>query len=158
MHVTWWMPGMPAVLAATLYSFELAVRSRCSLILVTTRIHVTLRLRFGAGPDLGRHRLLDLLLEMGDEADRTSDHRQAAGDPPWELHLARDGRDRPGRVDRGGAFGVARRHVEVGRLIGEAASRGGGRDLRGSASGASAGMGRGVERRGRMRRGVGVMV
>src|SRR5690348_12278609 len=105
MHVTWWMPGMPAVLAATLYSFELAVRSRCSLILVTTRIHVTLGLRFGAGPDLGRHRLLDLLLEMGDEADRASHHCQAAGDPPWQLHLARDGSDRPGRIDRKVASG-----------------------------------------------------
>src|SRR5712692_3658864 len=57
-------------------------------------------LRLGSRPDLARHRLIHLLPEVGHEADRPRHHGQAACDPPRQLHLARDGGDRAGGVDR----------------------------------------------------------
>src|SRR6266704_2970395 len=81
MQVTWWMPGMlptPALILAPVF--------RAGLLL-------------GAGPDLGRHRLLHLLLEVSHEADRTGHDGQSARDPPRQIHLARDGGDGAGGVD-----------------------------------------------------------
>src|SRR5579872_2214522 len=144
MAVTWWIPG------------RLAVTSRLPDEMVSRPILVLARSQLAgcfvldAGPDLGRHRVGHLLLQMGHQADRAGHHGDASADSPRDAHVARDGRDGAGGVDRevaavGGRRGLAhplhqlhvppgeavlRRHLEqargpgVDRLVGRVAQAG----------------------------------
>src|SRR5438067_1232701 len=98
MQVTWWIPGMQATLSA---------------ILVRPRGLFRGRLGLGASPDLIRERLVHLFLEVGDKAHRPGHDGEAAGDPPGQLQLARDGGDRPRGVD----WKLA--SIRRGRLLGD---------------------------------------
>src|SRR5919204_6249710 len=60
------------------------------------------RLLIDAGPDLGRQRIRDFLLEMSHETDRAGHDGQPAADLPGDLELARDRADGAGGVDRKG--------------------------------------------------------
>src|ERR1700704_224574 len=121
MAVTWWMPGTLSGISVgiplTPYPDPMEICGHLSCVGKECRygnscgsagFEVLRSLRFDARPDLGGHRLLQLLLEVGDEPDRASHHGQPAADLPGQLELARDGSDGARRVDRQGLSGGPR--------------------------------------------------
>src|SRR5712692_9309076 len=104
MQVTWWIPGTLA--GKRIASYPAGQTSEPMLFLASPshgelRISIVFRgLIFDPAPDLGRQGFLDLLLDVGDEADRSGHDRQPAAHLPRKVELAENRADGAGCVDR----------------------------------------------------------
>src|ERR1019366_10040884 len=101
MQVTWWIPDMLAGTNRLLPTGRTEGESMLApTVLTAPALLPGRRLRVDPAPDLGGQRLLQLLLDVGDEPDGARHHSQPPCHLPRDVELAGDGADGARSVDR----------------------------------------------------------